>query len=348
MNNLSLWVYDGGWQYLALISVLFIISGAVLKSVWNTSDLSNELSGKNRRREIAELKAHNKTAPIYLDDQSFGDPLDSSRFSSPQTLGISFDAQGNSASTMPTADIDTLVEAKSEERFRQLKNSFYGVEGESETGILDTSHDLSESSDIPVEQVSSAELSSAPVAGVDSEVLDNGDNAELADEGASKSEEVETPEETADSVTEDTIDEPSGMSDLTATEEIPEATSVIATESESPVVVESPVPEVPSYDESADDSESNTGALNDDEEDMSSETTALNDDDAQGAEDTIAVPLGITPLFLGSSISDEEHKVDNQSAVSDDESETTALNDESIEDAYESTETTDLKDENAD
>ncbi|MEE1215775.1 MAG: hypothetical protein U0L04_12440, partial [Bacteroidaceae bacterium] len=56
MTEFGLWVYNGGWWILLTVGVLLAMSAVITGLVFNTKGLSDELSGRTRRREIERLK----------------------------------------------------------------------------------------------------------------------------------------------------------------------------------------------------------------------------------------------------------------------------------------------------
>jgi hypothetical protein len=56
MTEFGLWVYNGGWWILLTVGVLLAMAAVMTGLVFNTKGLSDELSGRTRRREIERLK----------------------------------------------------------------------------------------------------------------------------------------------------------------------------------------------------------------------------------------------------------------------------------------------------
>ena len=56
MTEFGLWVYNGGWWILLIVGVLLAMAAVMTGLVFNTKGLSDELSGRTRRREIERLK----------------------------------------------------------------------------------------------------------------------------------------------------------------------------------------------------------------------------------------------------------------------------------------------------
>ena len=56
MTEFGLWVYNGGWWILLTVGVLLAMSAVITGLVFNTKGLSDELSGRTRRREVERLK----------------------------------------------------------------------------------------------------------------------------------------------------------------------------------------------------------------------------------------------------------------------------------------------------
>ena len=56
MTEFGLWVYDGGWWILLTVGVLLAMAAVMTGLVFNTKGLSDELSGRTRRREVERLK----------------------------------------------------------------------------------------------------------------------------------------------------------------------------------------------------------------------------------------------------------------------------------------------------
>ena len=56
MTEFGLWVYDGGWWILLIVGVLLAMAAVMTGLVFNTKGLSDELSGRTRRREVERLK----------------------------------------------------------------------------------------------------------------------------------------------------------------------------------------------------------------------------------------------------------------------------------------------------
>ena len=56
MTEFGLWVYNGGWWILLTVGVLLAMAAVMTGLVFNTKGLSDELSGRTRRREVERLK----------------------------------------------------------------------------------------------------------------------------------------------------------------------------------------------------------------------------------------------------------------------------------------------------
>ena len=56
MTEFGLWVYNGGWWILLIVGVLLAMAAVMTGLVFNTKGLSDELSGRTRRREVERLK----------------------------------------------------------------------------------------------------------------------------------------------------------------------------------------------------------------------------------------------------------------------------------------------------
>jgi hypothetical protein len=162
IDKFGLWTYNDGWQVLLLVCVLFVASGILLGILWNTKGLTDELSGRKRKKELEYLRHRFAEMNVRsLDEVKIADPLSHVGESAPAPLtpaGGVFTPQGVQQQPLGAGEVLHVGGvAVSQQQVAAIKSELLGDDDEPVTGFFAGAQDDKASRDTRKEVASKEE-----------------------------------------------------------------------------------------------------------------------------------------------------------------------------------------------
>lgn len=164
IDKFGLWTYNDGWQVLLLVCVLFVASGILMGILWNTRGLTDELSGRKRKKELEYLRHRFAEMNVRsLDEVKIADPLSHVGESAPVPLtpaGGVFTPQGVQQQPLGAGEVLHVGGvAVSQQQVAAIKSELLGDDDEPVTGFFAGAQDGKATKDTRKEEVNREETS---------------------------------------------------------------------------------------------------------------------------------------------------------------------------------------------
>lgn len=166
IDKFGLWTYNDGWQVLLLVCVLFVASGILLGILWNTKGLTDELSGRKRKKELEYLRHRFAEMNVRsLDEVKIADPLSHVGESAPVPLtpaGGVFTPQEVQQPLGAGEVLHVGGVAVSQQQVAAIKSELLGDDDEPVTGFFAGTQDDKASKEVVSKEVNATKEEAKP------------------------------------------------------------------------------------------------------------------------------------------------------------------------------------------